>query len=487
MTLPVGQSPVLQNLQELVENRRMRLLDFVKQQNAERVLLHGVGQLPARLVADIAGRCAEQLLVGMALPVFAHVKADAGGFVAENLFCECLGGFGLARAGRPGEEQHALGLARAGGIRAVQPRHSALDDIQRTFQRRVLPLDALLEVRFRRFEALHRQFRPRIFMDAVLVQIHNAAQVANWRALAAAHTAERIKLGEAHAFGQPNELFPQLAQIVRMLLIIGHVRAVHCRIEERRPRAAAQEPHPLIAIGRFQRNRLANGVVQIKPRGQVVELVDQQNQQIRQLSLRRADGRSRQRRLQQEIKAVDLHLVEAVRRDDIAARHLHHDGGRVLSLHHGAADDVRRGIRVVPLELRRNRPADDFRLIRFREIIQHLRRIRVHQPHQIGIEHYLLIPGIGQVRIQEHAQRQQRILRHRTRHRHAHLIHHAPFQHQQRLYATKQFQFPIPARNQVLHRIFPLCTASFFHYSILFPPCHENPMRKSKAEHSEFR
>ena len=32
------------------------------------------------------------------------------------------------------------------------------------------------------------------------------------------------------------------------------------------------------------------------------------------------------------------------------------------------------------------------------------------------------------------------------------LIHHAPFQHQQRLHAAKQFQFPIPARNQVLHR-----------------------------------
>ena len=89
-------------------------------------------------------------------------------------------------------------------------------------------------------------------MDAVLVQIHNAAQVANRRALAAAHTAERVKLGEAHAFGQPNELFPQLAQIVRTLLIIGHVRAVHCRIEEGWPRAAAQEPHPLIAIGRFR-------------------------------------------------------------------------------------------------------------------------------------------------------------------------------------------------------------------------------------------
>ena len=66
----------------------------------EDVLLHGVGQLTTRLVADIAGRCAKQLLVGMALPVFAHVKADAGGFVAENLFCERLGGFGLARAGR---------------------------------------------------------------------------------------------------------------------------------------------------------------------------------------------------------------------------------------------------------------------------------------------------------------------------------------------------------------------------------------------------
>ncbi len=54
-TEPVGETAVVQDLQEFVQDRRMGLLDLVEKQQAERPLADPVGELAAAFVADIAG------------------------------------------------------------------------------------------------------------------------------------------------------------------------------------------------------------------------------------------------------------------------------------------------------------------------------------------------------------------------------------------------------------------------------------------------
>ena len=201
VALAVGEAAVLQDLQKLVQNGGMGLLDLVKQHDGEGVLLDGVGQLAAGLVADVAGRRAHQLLIGVGLAVLGHVKADAGAFVAEKLLGQGLGGLGFANAGGACVEQHALGLGRGGGTEAVHARHGALDHVQSALQGGVLALDALFKVLLGGAEALHGQVLPRIFLDAVLVQVNNAAQIADGRLLPLGQTAHGVQLGEGQAFG----------------------------------------------------------------------------------------------------------------------------------------------------------------------------------------------------------------------------------------------------------------------------------------------
>ena len=56
----VGQATVLQDLQQRVEDVRVGLLDLVEQDDGERLAAHLLGELAALLVADVAGRGAEQ-------------------------------------------------------------------------------------------------------------------------------------------------------------------------------------------------------------------------------------------------------------------------------------------------------------------------------------------------------------------------------------------------------------------------------------------
>ena len=114
LAVVIGQLAVIHDLQEHVEQIRMRLLDLVEQQHAMRMLVDAVGQQAALVEPDIAGRRADQPRDGVALHVFRHVEADQ--LDAERrrkLLCH----FGLADAGRAGEQVAAdrlFRLAQAG-------------------------------------------------------------------------------------------------------------------------------------------------------------------------------------------------------------------------------------------------------------------------------------------------------------------------------------------------------------------------------------
>ncbi len=58
--LAVGQAPIVEHLQQHVEHIGVRLLDLVEQDHAVGLAPHRLGQVAALVVADIAGRRANQ-------------------------------------------------------------------------------------------------------------------------------------------------------------------------------------------------------------------------------------------------------------------------------------------------------------------------------------------------------------------------------------------------------------------------------------------
>ena len=93
----IGELAVIHDLQQHVEQVRMRLLDLVEQQHAMRVLVDAVGEQTALVEADIAGRRADQPRDRVPLHVFRHVEADQLDAQCDG---ELLRHFGLADAGR---------------------------------------------------------------------------------------------------------------------------------------------------------------------------------------------------------------------------------------------------------------------------------------------------------------------------------------------------------------------------------------------------
>jgi hypothetical protein len=73
----VGQRTVVHHLQQQVEDFRMRLLDFIEQQHAVRLLGDGFGQQTALIEPDIARRRTDQTRYGVALHVLGHVETTS--------------------------------------------------------------------------------------------------------------------------------------------------------------------------------------------------------------------------------------------------------------------------------------------------------------------------------------------------------------------------------------------------------------------------
>ena len=83
-SLAVRQAAVVEHLQQDVEDVGMRLLDFVEQDDGVRLAAHGVRELAALLVADVARGRADHARDGVLLHVLRHVEADDGVLRAEE-------------------------------------------------------------------------------------------------------------------------------------------------------------------------------------------------------------------------------------------------------------------------------------------------------------------------------------------------------------------------------------------------------------------
>ena len=99
---------MVHDLQQQVEHIRMRLLDFVEQQHAVRMLGDGLGEQAALVEADVARGRADQARHGVPLHVFGHVEADELDAHGDG---ELAGDLGLADAGGAGKQETAHRLA----------------------------------------------------------------------------------------------------------------------------------------------------------------------------------------------------------------------------------------------------------------------------------------------------------------------------------------------------------------------------------------
>ena len=105
--LTVGEAAVVEQLQQHVEHVGVRLLDLVEQDDRVGPAAHRLGELAALVVADVAGRRADQARHRVLLHVLGHVDADHVRLVVEQEVGERARQLGLADAGRAQEEERA--------------------------------------------------------------------------------------------------------------------------------------------------------------------------------------------------------------------------------------------------------------------------------------------------------------------------------------------------------------------------------------------
>ena len=140
--LAVGQPAVVHHLQQHVPDLGVGLLDLVEQDHGVRAPAHGLGQLAAVAVADVAGRRADQPRDRVRLAELGHVDPDERLLGREQPLRERLDQLGLADAGRA-EEQEAC---RAGGRPRTSPTRARRIVSATTSTASSWPIDALVQV-----------------------------------------------------------------------------------------------------------------------------------------------------------------------------------------------------------------------------------------------------------------------------------------------------------------------------------------------------
>src|SRR5256885_3284387 len=104
-TLTIGQTAIVHNLQQRVEDLWMRLLNLVQQDYAVRAAAYLLGQLTTLVVSNIAWRATEQTRDRMWLHVLRHIQADQVILTAEQFSGYGFGHFRLTYTGRTKEQE----------------------------------------------------------------------------------------------------------------------------------------------------------------------------------------------------------------------------------------------------------------------------------------------------------------------------------------------------------------------------------------------
>src|SRR4029079_14962598 len=105
--LRIREVPVLQDLEEDVEDLGVGLLDLVEQDHAVVLAAPRLGELPPPAEADVAGRGPDEPRHVVALHELAHVDLDERVLAAEHELGERLRQLRLPDAGRAEEDERA--------------------------------------------------------------------------------------------------------------------------------------------------------------------------------------------------------------------------------------------------------------------------------------------------------------------------------------------------------------------------------------------
>ena len=106
--------PLIEHLQQHVENVRMCLFNLVKQNHLIGSAAHCLGQTAPLFVADITGRRSDEACHRVFLHIFGHVDPQHRIIIVKQEFSQSLGKFGLANASRTQHQKTAHGLMRVG-------------------------------------------------------------------------------------------------------------------------------------------------------------------------------------------------------------------------------------------------------------------------------------------------------------------------------------------------------------------------------------
>ena len=123
--------PLVEELQQRVEDLGVGLLDLVQKHHGIGLPPHGLGQLPALAVADVSRRRADQAGDVVLFGVFAHVEADESALSVEEPLRHLLRKQRLADARRADEEEDAdrAALLAQPGAGAADRAGDALDGL----------------------------------------------------------------------------------------------------------------------------------------------------------------------------------------------------------------------------------------------------------------------------------------------------------------------------------------------------------------------
>ena len=139
-TLAVGETSLLENLEEDVEHVGVRLLDLVEEHDGVRTPPDGLGELAALVIAHVSGRGTDELGDGVLLHELGHVEADERILAAEEELGERLGELGLAHARGAEEDERATGATRV-----LEGRAGAADGLGDLRDCLLLPDDPLVK------------------------------------------------------------------------------------------------------------------------------------------------------------------------------------------------------------------------------------------------------------------------------------------------------------------------------------------------------
>ena len=251
---------------------------------------------------------------------------------------------------------------------------------------------------------------------------------------------QAVKFFEAESVSQSDKSVLKFRQFCRMFLIISKFTVANGSAEKAWEIFFALDViFSLLLWRKSERDNFYIGILQIKPRGQVVYLIDDEDEKIFQRF---------KWRLQENGKTVYRGLLHVFGRDDVAGREIHDNCRGRFILRESVANNVRRSS-ARAAEFAFDESRIDIGIDEIAEIFYRSDLECIVESAQVVIENYILITCVLEKIIQILSQTNYAaVFRILVR------IQHVAFQNNQRLDLREQLKFLVPFRDIIVHAWF---------------------------------